>query len=163
VALTHPDAIVLVGQAATADAVSQRLDGAAIGHLAAHGEFRHDNPLFSALQFADGPLWLHDFERLEQAPDTLILSSCDMALDRVVAGDAVVGMASGLLRLGVRTLIAPVLPVPDEETADFMIALHERMAAGASGAEALAATAAAFEGDTPRRQAVRQAFVSFGV
>jgi hypothetical protein len=162
IAVRHRDSVQLANESATANAVIAGLDSAAIGHLAAHGSFRWDNPLFSALQFADGPVWLHDFERLSRAPHTLVLSSCDMAMDRVVAGDAVLGMASGLLQLGVASLIAPVVPVPDEEVADFMIALHERMAAGATGSEALAATAAAFDGDTPRRQAVRQSFVAFG-
>ncbi|MDX1512021.1 MAG: CHAT domain-containing protein, partial [Nitriliruptorales bacterium] len=162
VASQHEDGRVLAGELATANAVIESLDGVAIGHLAAHGAFRWDNPLFSSLEFSDGPMWLHDFERLSSPPGTLVLSSCDMAMDRVVAGDAVVGMASGLLRLGVRTLIAPVVPVPDEETADFMVALHERMAAGASGGEALAAIAATWSGETPRQQAVKQSFVSFG-
>lgn len=53
------------------------LDRAAWGHLACHGTFRADNPLFSHLQLADGPLTVADLSALRQAPGLLMLSSCD--------------------------------------------------------------------------------------
>ena len=36
----------------------------ALAHVAAHGHFRAESPLFSSLDLADGPLAVHDFERL---------------------------------------------------------------------------------------------------
>ena len=50
----YPDAEQLTGPAAGVDAVTAALDGAGLGHIAAHGRFRDDNPQFSALQLADG-------------------------------------------------------------------------------------------------------------
>ena len=44
------------------------LDGAPLAHIAAHGTFRADSPLFSSLRMDDGPLTVHDFERLGRAP-----------------------------------------------------------------------------------------------
>ena len=44
------------------------LDGAWLAHIAAHGRFRADSPLFSSLRMHDGPLTVYDFEQLHRAP-----------------------------------------------------------------------------------------------
>ncbi len=54
-AALHPGATVLLGPAASADAVRAAMDGAALVHLACHGRFRGENPQFSCLELADGP------------------------------------------------------------------------------------------------------------
>ena len=46
-------------------------------HLACHGSFRADNPLFSSLLLADGGLTVHDVESLGAGPRELVLSACD--------------------------------------------------------------------------------------
>ena len=58
------------------------LDGAWLAHIAAHGNFRADNPLFSSLMLDDGPLIVHDLERLNRAPYWLVLSCCDSGVTR---------------------------------------------------------------------------------
>ena len=47
------------------------LDGAGLAHIAAHGSFRSESPMFSSLQLADGPLTVDDIHRLvaPAAPD----------------------------------------------------------------------------------------------
>src|SRR5690606_13659921 len=67
---------VLRDGAATAGRVLEAIDGAWLAHIAAHGEFRADSPLFSSMLVDDGPLTVHDFERLRRAPYRLILPSC---------------------------------------------------------------------------------------
>ena len=64
----YPDATVLADGDATADRVMAAMDGAWLVHMAAHGTFRDDSPLFSAIELADGPLTVYDLERLKQAP-----------------------------------------------------------------------------------------------
>ena len=49
---------------ATAARVLDAIDGARVVHFAAHGTFRADSPLFSALRLDDGPLTVYDLERL---------------------------------------------------------------------------------------------------
>ena len=135
----HPEAVVLTGTAATADAVRTALDGAATAHLAVHGTFRPGNALFSSLRLVDGPLVTYDLDHLRQPPRLMILSACDAGRADVRAGEAVMGMVTGALAYGTGTVVAGVTPVGDAATRDLMTAFHGRLAAGMAPAEALAA------------------------
>ncbi len=135
---TLPGARVLVGTEADATRVLQAFDDAALAHVAAHGTFRTDNPLFSAIELADGPLVAYELERLRRSPGCVVLSTCDSAQSTVAPGDELLGFTTALLGLGTRTLIASVLPVPAESTVALMVELHRRMAGGARPAQALA-------------------------
>ena len=157
------DVIRLTGRNATAGAVKAALDGAALAHVAAHGRFRADNPLFSALELADGPLTVHDLESLRRAPEVLVLSACDSGLSSVHPGDELLGLAAGLLGLGTRTLVASLLPVPDAATRALMLDFHGRLQAGAGPAAALAgAQAAAFAAGDDAALAAAASFVCIG-
>jgi len=131
-------AVRLRGQSATAERVQLAIDGARVAHIACHGHFRTDNPQFSSLRMADGPLMVYDLERLRQAPDLIVLSACDTALSAVHPGDELVGLSSALFALGTRTLVAAVSPVDDEAAMTLMIDFHARLAHGRSPAAALA-------------------------
>jgi CHAT domain-containing protein len=140
----YPEAKPLHGADAGAEAVAASWDGARLAHLAAHGRFRRDNPLFSNLELADGPLTVYDLESLRRAPRVLILSACEAALSGISPGDELMGVASALLALGCKTLIASVAPVPDEHTRTLMVALHAALDRGLRPARALAETQAAW-------------------
>jgi CHAT domain-containing protein len=92
----------------------------------------------------------------------VVLSSCEAATSTTLRGDAVLGLSSVLLRLGVCSLIAPVLEVPDEATRPVMVALHERLGAGVSPERALADAMSVATGDDPAARAVRASFVVLG-
>ena len=128
----------LTGAAATVDAVTDALDGAALAHLATHGKVCPDNPLFSALRFADGPLMVHDLEALDHVPHTVVLAACDTGRPVVRVGDELLGLGATLLAQGASQLIAPVLSVLDIETTPLMVAFHRLLAAGHPAAAALA-------------------------
>ena len=138
IAKLYPEAAPLQGEKAAAEAVAASWDGARLAHLAAHGKFRKDNPLFSNLELADGPLTVYDLESLGRAPRLLILSACDSALSGIHPGDELMGVASALLALGSKTLIASVAPVDDEYTRILMTALHTGLGANLRPAQALA-------------------------
>ena len=150
----YPLAKPLCGEDATAQAVADALDGADLAHIAAHGQFRADNPLFSSLELADGPLTVYDLEGLRRAPATLVLSACETALSGIRPGDELMGVASAVFALGTRTLIASVAPVGDAETKALMGVFHEQLSGGASPASALTAA----QGKVPDARG----FVCFG-
>ncbi|WFE62928.1 CHAT domain-containing protein [Micromonospora sp. WMMD714] len=158
-----PGATLLTGADATADALTAALDGAGLVHIAAHGTFRADNPQFSTLELADGPLFAYEWERVSRPPGCVVLSACDSGLTGVRPGDEVMGFTAVLLALGARCLIATVLPVPAEPTTALMLDLHRRMRAGSRPAQALADSQQAFvaPGDGTSR-ATAAAFVCLG-
>ncbi|MDI1463774.1 CHAT domain-containing tetratricopeptide repeat protein [Catellatospora sp. KI3] len=134
-----PAARVLAGPDATVRATLAAIDGASLVHLAAHGEFRADNPLFSHIDLADGPLTVHDLTGLHRAPDLVVLSACDTGLSAVHPGDELMGLTAALLGAGTRTLVASIGPVDDGATRALMLQLHDRLRHGAEPAAALAA------------------------
>ncbi|MFF1322414.1 CHAT domain-containing protein [Streptomyces chartreusis] len=141
--------------------VLEELDGAALAHIAAHGTFRADSPLFSSLRMADGPLIAHDFERLSRSPYRIILSSCDAARFATVGEDELLGLATVLLPLGTAGMVASSAPVNDDAVVQLMLALHEGLAAGLPLAEALRDARAALPDDATHR-ATGWAFTAFG-
>ena len=142
VARLYDAAEVLTGAGATVSAVCGAMGRADLAHVAAHGTFRADSPLFSSLLMADGPLTVYDLERLRTAPSVVVLPACHAATAAVRTGDELLGTAAALLGLGVRSVIAPVMAVPDETTAALMVDLHRRLRSGEGPAVALAAAAA---------------------
>ncbi len=152
---------VLEGSAARVPRVLRELDGAALAHIAAHGTFRADSPLFSSLRMADGPLIVHDFERLDRSPYRIILSCCDTARFASVGADELLGLVTALLPLGTAGVVACSAPVNDAAVVPLMLALHKGLDAGLSLAEALRDARAALPDDAVH-QATGWAFSAFG-
>ncbi len=132
------DPTLVVGEHATVAAARDALPGAAIAHLACHGVFRADNPQFSSLELADGPMFVYDLEALPRVPELLVLSACQTGRSAVHAGDELLGVTASLLAMGARHVVAALADVPDDLSAVLMLAFHEAVAAGASPAAALA-------------------------
>ena len=154
---------VLRGEDATAGAVLEAMAEADLVHIAAHGSFRADNPMFSSLQMADGSIYVHDLQRLPHTPDTVVLTACSAGRSGVYRGDELLGTGVALLSLGVRSVIAPLVPVRDESTAGFAVEIHRHLAARRTPPQALAeATITAMTSDDPGLVATAAAFQCVG-
>ncbi len=146
----------------SADAAARAIDGAVIAHVACHGSFRADNPLFSSLEMSDGPLTVYDLEALQMAPGVMVFSACDAGANSTTGGHEVMGLATSLLGQGTRSVVANVGLVPDQlTTIDLMVGVHERLRIGDSVPAALAGAFPALDYDDPEAVACR-AFVTFG-
>lgn len=139
VAGMYPDVTVLGAGSATAGQVLDAIDGAWLAHIAAHGSFRADSPLFSSLRMDDGPLTVYDFERLRRAPYRLVLPSCDSGLLAPAGADELLGLVSSLLPLGTAGILASVVPLNDSAAASLMPELHRWLASGRTLPESLLA------------------------
>ncbi len=137
IAPLYDDVTVLADEEATAGKVLAALDGAWLGHIAAHGRFRADSPLFSSLRMHDGPLTVYDFEQLRRAPYRLVLSSCDSGLQAPTGADELLGLVSSLLPLGTAGIIAGVVPLNDFAVVPLMVSLHRYLRTNSSLGEAM--------------------------
>jgi tetratricopeptide (TPR) repeat protein len=157
----YPGALTLSGGGATAEATLAALDGAWTAHVAAHGVFRADNPLFSGLSLDDGPLTVYDLARLRRSPYRLVLSSCESGVAAEAGADDLLGMVTALTPLGTASLLASVVPVNDAAMTPVMADFHRELRrAGSFGAALHAVRDQA--GDDPVRVATALSFVALG-
>ena len=135
-----PRARVLTGVEATRRALRRHGAGAPILHLAAHAEFRSDNPLLSSIELADGRLTFYDLFDLRWDADLAVLSGCQTGRQGVLEGDELMGLARGFEYAGVRSLVASLWPVEDAAAARFMDRFYARLGGGESPREAVRGT-----------------------
>jgi hypothetical protein len=147
VAAQDPSAEVLDGDAATVEASLEALDGAALAHVAAHGHFREDSPLFSSLTLADGPLLVHDLQRLKRPPHRVVLSACESGELAPVGAQELLGLSAALLSMGTAGIVSSLGEVDDAATVEVMVALHASLREGHGLGEALLAARQVAAGD----------------
>jgi tetratricopeptide (TPR) repeat protein len=158
---TDPAATYLTGAAPTVAASLGQIDGAALVHIAAHGNFRKDNPLFSSIDLADGPLMVHDLERLTQPPHRVVLSACETGDMQPVGADELLGLSVSLLAMGSAGVISSLVKVHDHATADVMPHVHDALRRGESGAAAMLHARSIAAAD-PLLLATAVSFTAFG-
>ena len=106
-------------------------------HVAAHGVFRPDEPLFSALQLADGPLSTLDVFDIDLNCSLVTLSACQTALGCTGAGDELMGLSRAFLYAGAPSLVLSLWQVADHATAALMGAFYASLRRGDGKAAAL--------------------------
>jgi tetratricopeptide (TPR) repeat protein len=133
-----PDAAVFMDEAATLAAVP-RQGAYCYLHFATHGIFRHDNPVFSGLQLADGWLVAADLYHRRLECRLATLSACRTGMGRVAPADELLGLARGFLHAGSQAVMASLWTADDAATAMLMQECYARLAAGMGRAAALRA------------------------
>lgn len=161
IAADDPAAEVLDGADATVAASLAALDGAALAHVAAHGHFREDSPLFSSLVLADGPLLVHDLQRLSRPPHRVVLSACESGVMQPVGDQELLGLAAALLSMGTAGVVSSLAEVDDRATVEVMVALHRSLREGGGLGDALLAARTVAAGD-PVLAATAASFTVFG-
>jgi tetratricopeptide (TPR) repeat protein len=161
VAPLYDDVMTLSGGDATTEKVLCELDGAWLAHVAAHGSFRADNPMFSSLRMHDGLLSVYDFEQLNSAPYRLVLSSCDSGVLAPTGADELLGLVSSLLPLGTAGIVAGVAQLNDQAVVPLMVELHRHLHAGQTLAEAMCAVRRGLTGE-PVEQATAASLITLG-
>ena len=135
-----PDARLFVGEDATEDVLrtygcrSRRI------HIATHGYFRQDNPMFSSIRLGNSHLSLYDLYHLQLPAELIVLSGCTTGLNVVTPGDELMGLVRGLLQAGAHSLVLSLWDVHDESTTEFMIEFYGRLQSGVPTAEAIQVT-----------------------
>jgi CHAT domain-containing protein len=143
VAAALPDSRLLLGESATFDALRTRGPRSRVIHIAAHGLFRTDNPLFSAVKLGNSYLSLYDLDSVRLPASLLTLSGCGTGLNVIAGGDEILGLARGLLCGGVETLLLSLWDVNDRSTAEFMRLFYTNLQTGSGKLTAYRAAAVA--------------------
>lgn len=132
-----PEATLLLGEEASED-VLRRLGGRCrFVHIATHGLFRRDNPMFSAIQLGTTRLSLFDLYSLRLGAELVVLSGCGTGLNAVLGADELVGLTRGLLYAGAQSVLVTLWDVHDASTAQFMRRFYDHLARGSHRAKAL--------------------------
>lgn len=140
---------VLTGQRATAAEVRAAAGHADVLHVAAHGVHEADNPLFSYLEMADGPLFGHELDLLPRLPTHVVLSACDLGLSETRPGGETLGMTAALLHGGAGSVVAGVAQVADTAACLVGAAHHAGLRRGLDPAAALCAAIASNDSGVP--------------
>jgi len=121
-----------VDDAATIGALRLHSTDADVVHLACHGQFRSDNPLFSALLLADGWFTVRDAYSLRLNNALVTLSACETGANVVAPGDELIGLARGFFSAGARSVLLSLWMVDDEATNRMMVDFYREVKAGSS-------------------------------
>ncbi len=120
-----PKARFFVGAEAREDKLRQYGPSAGKLHIAAHGIFRADNPMFSSIRLGDSWLNLFDIFNLQLGAELTTLSACETGMNAVWEGDELLGLARGFLYAGTPSLVVSLWTVNDRSTALLMKRFYE--------------------------------------
>jgi len=133
-----PGSTVLLDTDATAAAVRDLAPRADVLHLACHGQFRPDNPLFSSLHLGDGWMTVRDAYELDLGCAMVSLSACETGVSAVAPGEELMGLARGFFSAGTASLLVSLWTVDDSSTAELMTGVYRGLRDGLRPADALA-------------------------
>lgn len=106
-------------------------------HLATHGDFRADNPLFSGLILADGSLTTMDIINLRLKASLVTLSACQTGRNVLGGGDELLGLMRAFLGAGAASLALTLWAVEDGSTAQLMKLFYQNISKGQGKGQAL--------------------------
>jgi len=117
-------------EGATQELVQRTAPDCRILHLATHGDFRADNPLFSGLVLADGWLTTLDVFNLRLKASLVTLSACQTGRAVIGGGDELLGLMRAFLSAGASALVLSHWAVEDRSTAQLMETFYDKLEAG---------------------------------
>lgn len=127
----------IVEEEATLEQFLNLVSDKQILHLACHGEFRADNPLFSGLSLDDGWLTTLDIFNLDLNTSLVTLSACESGRSMVGGGDELVGIMRAFLAAGAASIVLSHWAVEDRSTLILIEEFYRLLFSGTTKAEAL--------------------------
>ena len=133
------EAETLTNEGTTLAAIKAQAPGCDILHLACHGQFRADNPMFSAVKLHDGWLSAADVMQLDLKDSLVTLSACESGRGTVLQGDEVIGLPRAFLGAGAAAVVVSLWLVHDKTTVTLMTHWYNQLSEGMGRAAALRA------------------------
>ncbi len=125
VAAILPNSDLHLGDQATTEVLKTRGSQSALLHIATHGTYRQDNPMFSGIRLGDGYLNLYDLYQMRLSTRHVTLSGCATGMNLVAAGDELLGLQRGLFCAGASSLLLSLWDVHDQSTAELMQSFYK--------------------------------------
>jgi CHAT domain-containing protein len=132
-----PNAKLFVGDEATEDVLKKYGPGSKSVHIATHGYFRQDNPMFSSIRLGASHLSLYDMAHLQLPVEMVVLSGCATGLNVITPGDELIGLVRGLLQAGAQSLVLSLWDVHDDSTKEFMVEFYTQLQQGRTKGQAM--------------------------
>jgi CHAT domain-containing protein/tetratricopeptide (TPR) repeat protein len=132
-----PDCLRLTGDQATHENLKRFAPQARFLHLASHGFFRRDNPMFSFLKLVDANLHFYNLLDLELKAELVTLSACHTGVNAIFPGDELQGLMRGFLYAGTPSMVVSLWAVNDRSTTELMREMYGNLKAGESKSKAL--------------------------
>jgi CHAT domain-containing protein len=116
--------------------LASNLDHYRLIHVATHATTDTEVPQASALILStvdragkeiDGRVYAADFMGVRLHADTVVLSACDTALGKSVAGEGLIGLQYIVLARGARSVVSSLWPAIDQVTAPLMVKFYTRL------------------------------------
>jgi CHAT domain-containing protein len=113
--------------------LTSALDRYRLIHVASHATTDSEVPQASALILStvdgsgkdiDGRVYAADFMGVRLHADTVVLSACDTALGKNVAGEGLIGLQYIVLARGARSVVSSLWPAMDQVTAHMMVKFY---------------------------------------
>ena len=136
IAASLQDSKLVIGAEPAGEAVRAEGMNYRVLHIATHGTFRQDSPMFSGIRLGSSYLNLYDLYQLRLDAELVALSGCATGLNVVTAGDELLGLARGLLYAGAQSLFLTFWDVHDRSTSEFMTSFYRNLAKDADRAAA---------------------------
>lgn len=127
VAASLPHSQLFLGKEATERRLRRLGASSRFVHIATHGLFRQDNPMFSSIHLGDSTLSLFDLYHLNLSAELVTLSGCATGSNVVVGGDELLGLVRGLLYAGAHAVLVTLWDVNDQSTAEFMKSFYRHL------------------------------------
>ena len=131
------DTLALTGLDASRPRVfAAPLDRYRIVHFATHAVADDEDAALASLALSrwnargepiDGDLRLYDITQLRLNAELVVLSGCETALGKEIAGEGPIGLSQAFLRSGARSVVASLWRVPDSSTAVLMREFYRQL------------------------------------
>ena len=115
-----PQPELFIGERASSSVLRERGPECGLLHVATHGNYRQDNPMFSGIRMGDGYLNLYDLYQMRLGARLAVLSGCATGMNVVAAGDELLGLERGLFCAGATSVLLSLWDVHDRTTAELM-------------------------------------------
>jgi CHAT domain-containing protein len=129
--------LYIQGETATEAEFKKSAADYAILHLAMHGLVDKDNPMYSAMVFAedgstseDNFLFAYELQNMQLYADLVVLSACETGQGKYQHGEGVVSLGRGFMYAGVPNLVMTLWSINDQSSATLMQYFYENINKG---------------------------------